>query len=324
MRILITGGFGFVGGRLAQYLQHAGHQVVLGTRSVRAFPEWLAAGEVVETDWANSCALETICTGIDVVIHAAGMNAQDCAADPELAMEFNGAATACLVDAACRAGVRRFIYLSTAHVYASPLEGSITEEMSPTNSHPYAASHLAGENAVLSARRRGEIEGMALRLSNAFGAPTHKEVNCWTLLVNDLCRQAVQRGELILRSSGLQKRDFVPLAEVCRVIAHLASCDLVSYAPSVINIGTGVSRSLREMALLVRQRCKLVLDVTPEMKCLEPGVDEKYPELEYRSNELARLGLAVIPDNDAEIDRLLSFCASSFGSNFKKSRYVLP
>lgn len=318
MRILITGGFGFVGGRLAQYLQHAGHQVVLGTRNVRAFPEWLAAGEVVEIDWANCCALETICTGIDVVIHAAGMNAQDCAVNPELAMEFNGASTACLVDAACRAGVRRFIYLSTAHVYASPLEGSITEDMSPTNSHPYAASHLAGENAVLSARRLGKIEGLALRLSNAFGAPTHKEANCWTLLVNDLCRQAVQRGELMLRSSGLQKRDFVPLAEVCRVTAHLSACDFDSCAPRIVNIGTGVSMSLREMAHLIQQRCKLVLDVTPEIKGPEPGVDEKYPELEYRSNELARLGLAVIPDNGVEIDRLLSFCASSFGNNLKK------
>lgn len=318
MRILITGGFGFVGGRLAQYLQHAGHQVVLGTRSVRAFPEWLAAGEVVETDWSTCCALETICAGIDVVIHAAGMNAQDCAVNPELAMEFNGAATARLVDAACRASVRRFIYLSTAHVYANPLEGSITEDVFPTNTHPYAVSHLAGENVVLSARRRGKIEGMALRLSNAFGAPTHKEVNCWTLLVNDLCRQAVQRGELILRSSGLQKRDFVPLAEVCRVAAHLSACDFDSCAPSVVNIGTGVSMSLREMAQLVQQRCKLVLDVTPEIKCPEPGIDEKYPELEYRSNELARLGLTVIPDNGAEIDRLLSFCASSFGNNVKK------
>src|SRR3546814_17036700 len=93
------------------------------------------------------------------------MNAQNCAANPVEALEFNGVATARLVQAAARVGIRRFIYLSTAHVYCAPLTGTITEDTCPRNLHPYATSHLAGENAVLSAVQAGEISGMVLRLS---------------------------------------------------------------------------------------------------------------------------------------------------------------
>ena len=133
--------------------------------------------EVVRIKWNDESTLERICEGIDVIIHAAGMNARDCAADPLGAMNFNGLATKRLVEAASRSGVKKFIYLSTAHIYASPLVGNITEKTLPQNSHPYATSHLAGESAVLHANDCGIIRGLVIRLSNAYGAPTHKNVN---------------------------------------------------------------------------------------------------------------------------------------------------
>ena len=170
MRILISGGFGFVGGRLGQHLQEAGHQIVLGSRKLTAPPEWLRKAKVVKMDWNDYDSLASVCVGSDVIIHAAGMNAQDSLANPAEALAFNGVATARLLDAGCKASVQRFIYFSTAHVYSSPLEGTITEETCPRNLHPYATSHLAGESVVLYANQQKKIEGIVLRLSNAFGA----------------------------------------------------------------------------------------------------------------------------------------------------------
>ena len=86
---------------------------------------------------------------VDVVIHTAGMNAQECASDPEQALAFNGTVTADLVSSAVKQGVQKFIYLSTAHVYKEPLVGTISESSQTTNTHPYATSHLAGEIPVL-------------------------------------------------------------------------------------------------------------------------------------------------------------------------------
>ncbi len=312
MRILITGGFGFVGGRLAVHLAQAGHQIVLGSRNPINTPAWLPHAEVAQIEWDDSRALEHRCNGVDVVIQAAGINAQDCAADPVAALAFNGVGTARLVAAASRAGVQRFIYLSTAHVYASPLVGTITEDTCPRNLHPYATSHLAGEHAVLNANQRGQIQGIVLRLSNTFGAPMHKDVNCWMLLMNDLCKQVVQTRKLVLQSSGLQQRDFISMTEVCRVVEHLAVGHGASIQPSIFNVGTGVSQSVLEMAQLIQQRCAQVLGFEPALQRVQGGVDGQHERLIYQVARLAAINFNVCPDNIKEIDLLLNFCELSF------------
>ena len=315
MRVLITGGFGYIGGRLAEHLQNTGHQIILGSRRPRNPPTWLPKAEVVQTDWNDACGLERICIGVDVLIQAAGMNAQDCAANPLAALEANGLATARLIAAASRSRVKRFIYLSTAHVYANPLEGIITEETCPRNLHPYSTSHLAGENAALGASLRGEIESVVLRLSNCFGAPAQRDTNCWMLLVNDLCRQAVESGKMVLSSGGLQLRDFVPLAKICRVVEHLSSGDLDPLTPAIVNVGSGVSRSVLEMAKLVRRRCSGTLGFDPELTRPEPNVDETHGNLVFRSVRLKALDESMSEDTNAEIDGLLLFCRASSNQN---------
>lgn len=318
MRILITGGFGFVGGRLAVHLAQAGHQIVLGSRNSTPPPAWLPQAEVVQIEWDDGRALEHRCNGADAVIQAAGMNAQECASDPIAALAFNGVATARLVAAASRAGVQRFIYLSTAHVYASPLVGTITEDTCPRNLHPYATSHLAGEHVVLSASQRGQIQGIVLRLSNAFGAPVHEDVNCWTLLVNDLCKQAVQTRKLVLQSSGLQQRDFVSMTEVCRLAEHLAVGHGAFMQASIFNVGAGVSQSVFEMAQLIQQRCAQILGFEPTLQRVQGEVDEQHERLIYRVARLAAINFNVCPDNIKEIDQLLNFCELSFTQMDKK------
>lgn len=312
MRILITGGFGFIGGRLAQHLHQTGHQVILGSRHALCSPEWLTEAQVVQTNWQNCEALERICKGVDIVIHAAGMNSKDCATNPVDALDFNGLATARLVKAACRKRVKRFIYISTAHVYASPLVGTITENTCPRNLHPYATSHLAGENVLLGATKRGEIDGIVLRLSNAFGVPMHKEVNCWMLLVNDLCRQAIETGKMILHSNGLQHRDFIALTSVCRVIDKLTSCSVTDLRNVIFNIGAGSSISVLEMAQVIQQRFGLIYDFIPDLQFLKADADEQYEILRYRSDKFVWNGDDIGSDNIAEINGLFKFCQRSF------------
>jgi UDP-glucose 4-epimerase len=310
---MITGGFGFVGGRVARHLQQAGHTVILGSRQAAGSPEWLSEARVVRLLWEDAAALERVCQGVDTIVHAAGMNAQDCKTDPVGALAFNGVATARLVAAAGRAGVQRFIYLSTAHVYARPLVGTITEETCPRNLHPYATSHLAGEHAVLSASQLGQILGIVLRLSNAFGAPTHWGVNCWMLLVNDLCMQAVQTRKLVLQTTGLQQRDFVGMTEVSRVAEHFAVGNGASTQRGIFNVGAGMSQSVLSMAQLIQQRCVQVLGFEPVLQYEQGGVDESHPKLTYRADNLVTIGIKTNDsDNVAEIDSLLRFCRSTF------------
>ena len=313
MRILIVGGLGFIGGRLVNHFSQAGHQVVLGSRNVSNPPDWLPKVEVAQIKWSDEDTLESNCEDVDVIIHAAGMNAQECSADPVAALAFNGVATSRLVAAASRAGVKKFIYLSTAHIYSSPLVGKITEETFPRNLHPYATSHLAGEQAVLSVSKRGEIQGIVLRLSNAFGAPMDKDVNCWMLLVNNLCRQAVETNKLFLQTSGLQQRDFIGMTEVCRV-AEYFSVDRSENKPTgVFNVGAGVSKTVFIMAQLIQKRCLQVLGFEPRLQCVQKKLNEQHQSLNYMEDNLGKLGINLNGlANTEEIDSLLRFCQRAF------------
>ena len=314
MRVLISGGTGYTGGRLAVHLSCTGHQIVLGSRKISGSPEWLPDAEMVQTKWNEPDELSRICRDADVVVHAAGMNAQDCLADPVAALDFNGVTTARFVAAAARAGVKRFIYLSTVHVYASPLVGSISEETCPKNLHPYATSHLSGEHAVLAANDRREIQGVVFRLSNAFGAPVSKEANCWNLLVNDLCRQAAEKKTLFLQSSGKEVRDFISLSQVCSMIELFVSGDFASPEAGVFNLGVGSSLTVLDMARLIQQRCLNTLSYFPALHVGYETNSDDSSGLKYESSRMASLGIYLdASKNIQEIDHLLKYCSHTFG-----------
>ena len=73
MRVLITGGFGYLGGRIAQALCDVGVNVVLGSRKDQKVPNWLPQATTAKLVWNNQEDLQSVCEQVDVVIHAAGM-----------------------------------------------------------------------------------------------------------------------------------------------------------------------------------------------------------------------------------------------------------
>lgn len=306
MRILITGGFGFIGSRLALSLNRAGHEIVLGTRKFCKNPDWLPQSEVVKMDWENSSTLEQSCKNVDVLVHAAGMNAQNCQTDPLAAMSFNGKGTENLVLAARKANIKRIIYLSTAHVYANPLVGVITEKSVCNNPHPYSISNLAGENAVLNKEHRNQTDGVVVRISNAFGVPAHKDVDCWKLLVNDLCRQAVINRSIVLHSNGMIQRDFISLTKVCAALECLLKAKMDNDLFNIFNLG-GKSLRLFEMAHLVQGRCESLMGYLPKLSYQNSTLDQAHLKLEYKHDRFSRYGVPVGDSLTDEIDDLLIY-----------------
>lgn len=312
MRILITGGFGFIGGRLAVHLFNSGHQIIISSRAKRDTPEWLPQAEIFQMDWGNESNLRDVCSGIDVVIHAAGMNSTDCQNNPEAALAFNGGSTEQLVRAAVGSNAKAFIYLSTAHVYANPLMGNITEVTKPDNPHPYAESHLAGENAVLKSTLKGKTRGIVLRIANIYGTPTHAEVNCWMLLVNNLCEQAVTTQKIILRSSGVQQRNFLTMDDLCVAIESLLMAGFGSETPPIINVGSEVSETINNMATLIQERCKEVLGFNPIFEHLPGNATNVVQTLNYGTLYPSIFAEKIQNNKNKEIDSLLKFCHDSF------------
>lgn len=313
MKILITGGFGYLGGRLAQFLSlYSENEILLGSRVHQKVPRWLPQSRVVQIIWDSQTSLNQICAGVDAVVHLAGMNAKDCMSNPIGALEVNAVATARLLKAAVQQNIKRFVYISTMHVYSSPLSGVITENTFPTAIHPYATSHRAGEDVIRAANQSQEIEGVVVRLSNAYGAPAHKDADCWMLVVNDLCRQVVLERHITLESSGVQRRNFIPMQDVCRAIDHLLRLPRNNLHQAIFNVGGVWSPTLLEMAELVQERCALVFGFEPQITQKRLKINEVASELDFRFEHLRQTGFELEANKVDEIDRLLEFCKTSF------------
>jgi UDP-glucose 4-epimerase len=203
MRILITGASGFIGSSLVRAMPESKYQLFLASRSSKKYIFQENINSYHQVNWSSKTEMDALCQNIDLIVHAAGINAIDAQNDPEDAEFFNGVVTSNLIDAAIKAQVKRFIYFSTAHVYRSPLEGTINESSAINNPHAYATSHITGEQAVINAANSSLIDGLVLRVSNVFGAPSIPNSNCWNLFVNNLCMQAIKDEKLRVTGNPL-------------------------------------------------------------------------------------------------------------------------
>lgn len=311
-RVLITGAFGYAGGRIGRYLAEQGYLLRLCSRDpARVPPPWLGSGDIAATNFDDDSSLEAACQGADCIIHLACTNESASRTDPELALKVNGGGTIKLLRAAERARVKRIIYFSTAHVYGAPLLGAISEETLPCPRHPYAITHKVAEDFVLAANG-SRLECLVLRLSNGFGAP---ELGVdWALLVNDLCRQATSQKKLVLRSTGLQRRDFVALTDVGRAVRHFIDLPWEHCMDGLFNLGGENPMRILDVAEKVAWRCETVLGFRPEIQRVAPSLEENILPLDYRINKLKATGFSLISNVDEEIDATLKYCIHSCGA----------
>jgi len=310
--ILITGSSGYVGGRLAKYLaQNTKHYLLLGVRgNISNPPSWLTNGEIIKLDVLNDNQLITACERATVIIHLAAINEIDCLRNPESAVNINTLGTLKLLRSAEKNGVNKIIYFSTAHVYGE-LIGKITENTLPRPTHPYAITHKAAEDFILASHHEKKIIGIVLRLSNSFGVPERHQVNRWTLVVNDLCKQVVTTGEMVLNSSGLQRRDFITLDDVCRAVDHTITLSDVEYGDGVFNLGGENALRIIDIVDLISIRCENIFGFKPNIQC-ENTSDETSPSLEYSIDKFKATGFSLDRNFEKEIDATLNLCKKVF------------
>ena len=315
--VLITGGLGYLGGRIAQELSKAGYRLRLTSRRIPT-PEIAATApagaELVAMDLFDKASVRDAMLGVDHVVHLAAMNENESEQDPEMALQVNSVGTLRVLKAAEVGGVRRFIYFSTAHIYGAPLVGHLDESTCPRPVHPYAITHKVAEDFVLASGKKSQLEALVVRLSNGFGAPTNPYVNRWTLLVNDLCRQAVNDHRLVLKSAGLQRRDFITLDDVGRAATHLVALNFAACGDGLFNLGGDGSTSILEMAERVAGRCRVVLGRELSIERPNPGPKDHDNDLRFMMDRIKATGFQLHSHIDREIDATLRLCRQVKGA----------
>ncbi len=310
--VLVTGGLGYLGGRICHYLSAESNIRLTTSRAEANVPDWASAMDIRYLDLRHNNAEKTsaVMDGVDAVVHLAALNAQQCAKDPADAIEVNVGGTQALVSAAIESGIDRFIYISTAHVYGAPLSGRIDETVRPSPKHPYALTHQAAEEIVLGAKG---LDGVVLRLSNAIGAPMDEGVNCWMLAGPDLCRQAVTRNTLTLSGDGTEFRDFICMSDVVRVIAHVLQRSSHELGDGLFNVGQGNSISIKSLAETIVAIAKPITGSRPEIMLSGSGSIETNELLFYVNEKIGATGFSVTGDLKSELMDVLIFCSERYG-----------
>jgi len=252
MRVLITGGAGFLGAALAQRLVQEGHRVQalddLSAGDPARLPKQV---HLTRGDVRDVPRLWTLLRDVDCVFHlAARVFVAESVLYPREYNDVNVGGTVSVMEAMRDAGVRRVVFTSSGAVYGNQAHQPVHEELEPDPDSPYAVSKLAAEHYVRTIGRLWGIETVILRVFNAYGpgqyAPVYRAP-----VIPALVKQALSGSSLVIWGDGTQTRDFVYVDDV--VDALLAAATAASVDRAIINVGSGQEISINELAQRIGQ-----------------------------------------------------------------------
>ncbi len=250
MRFLVTGGAGFLGSALANYLAQAGHDVlVLDDLSNGDAARLHMAVQFTQGDVDDVPLLWSLLHGVDCVYHlAARVSVAQSILYPRDYSRVNVGGTVSLMEAMRDTGVRRVVFASSGAVYGFQPEQPVHESNLPHPDSPYAVSKWAAEQYIHTIGDLWGIETVSLRIFNAYG-PHQSLPLSHAPVVPRFLWQVMTGGSLVVFGGGRQTRDFVYVSDV--VAALVAAATAKDVNRKVINIGSGEEVSINELAKMV-------------------------------------------------------------------------
>ena len=308
MKILITGGFGYLGSFLADYFYQHGHSLRLFCRSEnKGLGEWARRFEVRIGSVTNPGDIDGICDGVDAVFHLAALDEGLCQNNPALALEVNTLGTRNILHQAKNVG--RFVYVSTFHVYGRG-SGRILETDLPAPQSDYALTHLFAEYYCGQFVMRHGTPTTIVRLTNTYGVPPNNHLKSWHLALNDFCRMAVRSNKIVLKTHGGQKRDFVWLWDVGQAADILLKAPSEKMVGEVLNLG-GKAVSIADLARLVKTVYERKSGRDLEL-VIPPVLDgEKIADLDVSIEKFRALGFAPRECMVEEIEKVLNLAETA-------------
>jgi UDP-glucose 4-epimerase len=254
VRVLITGGAGFLGSALANRLVQEGHTVLVLDDLTAGDSRRLAA-EVLLTrgDVRDVPKLWTLLQAVDCVYHlAARVRVPESVHYPSDYNQVNVGGTVALMEAMRDTGVRRAVFASSGALYGEQAHQPIHEDQPANPNSPYAVSKIAAEHYLSTLGALYSIETVALRIFNAYG-PGQELPPSYPPVVPQLLRQAQTGGSLVIFGDGNQTRDFVYVNDVVEALVLAAMAPAAQVNRTVINVGSGREISINHLAASVAQ-----------------------------------------------------------------------
>jgi UDP-glucose 4-epimerase len=275
MRVLVTGGAGFIGSHLVDALLDRGAEVALTDHLHRSPRPWfgealLRGAQLYVADVRDLTAIRPAFEAArpEVVLHlAAQVDVRLSIADPAFDAQVNVAGTVAVLEAAREVGARRVVLASSAAVYGDPESIPTCEDAPIAPLSPYGTSKAAAEWYLAQYRRLHGMSTLALRMANVYGPrqDPHGEAG----VVSIFCGIAATGDRATVFGDGRQTRDYVFVDDVVEAWLVAAQSDVTG----ALNISTGIETSVGDVV----QALDLDCDFAPgrpgeiERSCLDPS-----------------------------------------------------
>jgi nucleoside-diphosphate-sugar epimerase len=273
MKVLVTGGAGFIGSHVVDKLMLDGHDVVvldnLFSGNMKNIEHHMneARFRFVKGDIRQALTVEKAIEGVDAVIHEAAIVSVPLSIEnPVLTNEVNVKGTLNLLEASIKAKIKRFVYVSSCAVYGDISKLPINEDAPVRPLSPYASSKLTAEEHCTGFFEDHGLETVRLRYFNVYG-PRQAANEYAGVMVKFLERIRRDKPPVIF-GDGEQTRDFVYVSDV--VEATLLALNRDGVAGNLFNIGTGE-------VVTINKLCRIFLELTgkkhlkPIFKDAKPG-----------------------------------------------------
>ncbi len=257
MRIMVTGGAGYIGSVIVARLLARDHDVLvyddLSRGHAAAVTEGarLVRGDVRDAEALRDALVEDRC---EAIVHMAALaEVGESVLQPQRYHDVNVGGTAAVIEAASAAGVGRLVFSSTAAVYGEPGRTPIDETDLLAPSNPYGETKLAGERLLEQARSSGELAFIALRYFNACGADgaCGEDHDPESHLI-PLALRAAREGTPVRvfgsdypTADGTCVRDYAHVSDLAD--AHIAALEALPRVQGAFNLGTGTGDSVRRV-----------------------------------------------------------------------------
>jgi UDP-glucose 4-epimerase len=260
---LVTGGAGFIGSHLVEYLLKAGYRVKVldnfSSGTIKNLQNHLSQVELIQADICNFEQTLEACKNVDIVLHQAAIpSVFQSMTDPKGTHEVNVNGWVNVLESAVRNGVKKLTFASSAAVYGASDVLPKREPLTLQPVSPYGLHKLIGEQyAELYSRVYG-LDITCLRYFNVFG-PRQNPSSQYSGVISAFINTILSQKSPVLYGDGLQSRDFIHVTDICQANVKAIQKENNSFA--IYNVGQGQSYTLLQLLDALKQLLGYSFDV---------------------------------------------------------------